>query len=801
MKAGLFVASIIILIILSSCNLELEVIAQDVEFIGMSPANGTNYINTSFDPSWECSNAINRYDFLLGTSPDSLKVELSDLITPDCTITGLRLSTDYYWQVRAYNVLEEPYLSEIMKITTRDPIWQELYPEDGADGLPLNVYCQWSFGSDDIGDVLYKFNLGFSPETLEEFASGIEYQFIELDSLLFSTTYYWNVSTYDEQGILDISEVQSFTTVGESWELESPADGSEDVNPVVEFIWEVSERSSNRVSGTGIRGEFVYELYLGNSEDELELFAEGIDTTSYHYDSLEYEMQYYWQVKAIYMGIQELMSPIAGFETRDYIIDFYPADGARHVAIDVELSWQGLEGSIFDVYFGEESGNLVQVANQTTETSFNPGNILEYSTEYFWRVDLHLENGDIIECDEKSFYTTINPVFPGYCISDYLLRAEQPCNIDIIYQVRDMASYPELGFSEEDFKFLEDGEEIDPQESLLEITSGADLNTTSRLVLMIDNSSSMTSILEQIKTSALNLVDNLPDDQEISVFEFSESAVMLTDFTNDEMELTDAINAIEPGFASTDLYGSLITGVEHWDDIYYPENIIEGCLILITDGSDTQGSFSLDEALEARGNKSVYTIGIGNEIDEYALEQLANEEFYGLGSVEFLPGVLDLIQTSTDLSLDAFYWLHYMTPKRGNVNHSVEISINGNPYTGEGSKYYGVFNSAGFYGTLPGVYVNVEPDMGLPFGIDEYTISDSLNHAMIATTYYDYNVPVYEWAVSDTQVVVIQYENVDGSYIEISGGSQSGNAVLTVTDTANNYTKDIEITSEVILRD
>jgi hypothetical protein len=62
-----------------------------------------------------------------------------------------------------------------------------------------------------------------------------------------------------------------------------------------------------------------------------------------------------------------------------------PADNALDVVIDKIISWADGGGSTsYDVYFGTSSPPA-SIGNQAG-TTYDPG-VLEYETEYFWRID------------------------------------------------------------------------------------------------------------------------------------------------------------------------------------------------------------------------------------------------------------------------------------------------------------------------------------------------------------------------------------------------------------------------------
>ena len=63
------------------------------------------------------------------------------------------------------------------------------------------------------------------------------------------------------------------------------------------------------------------------------------------------------------------------------------------------------------------------------------------------------------------------------------------------------------------------------------------------------------------------------------------------------------------GYPTTNLYGAVITGAGRWTDQFSSSSIVQGAMIVFTDGSDTQGSYTLNQALSAVGGKRVYTVG------------------------------------------------------------------------------------------------------------------------------------------------------------------------------------------------
>ncbi len=823
-----FLILCMVLLILSSCMDELEYTPRPASFSDFYPTDGTSGIEPYISLYWSCDFAY-YYQLYIGTQADSLELIEDNFTLTEYIIDQLYLGTTYYWQVIAYNGGDVPEAGPVLSFSTRNGLWGSFFPFNGAGQQSLDLTFSWGLNKslpDEVPDsdiitgaendnreedptiIYYDFYLGFDPDTLEAVVQNSLDEYISVHDLLYNTEYYWQVKARNIISELAPSEIMHFGTMSPDWQQISPSNGASDQEIALTLNWAIDANRSNFKNGgdekknssnTRRVGEFTYDLYLGTGIDELEQIASGLEDPGYEVAGLDYRVEYYWQVKAIYNDTQELMSEIYDFNTKDRFYNLHPEDYELYIEINPTLSWSCIDGEAYDLYAGSDISGLNLIVSGLRDTSYTLHN-LDYETIYQWRVDAELTDGTTWLGTESSFITMVDPVPPGYKLHNHLLRAEMPCNIDVVYRVTDRADNVTTEFEEADFLFLEDGEEIDAVESALNIYSGSDINSSIRTVLMIDNSTSMESLLEEIKLAAYGFVEDMEPDQQMCVYAFSEQVELMEDFTSNQANLIGAINSIQTGYASTDLYGAIITGVDRWSDMYYPENINKGNLIVVTDGSDTQGSSTLQEALEARGNKLVYTMGIGHEIDQAALSALGNGGFFELETVAEANSVFDIIQQEITDYLSSFYWLHYITPKRGNVDHTIAISILNNPNTGSDSIINGIFNSSGFYGTLPGVYVNIDPENNLPYGIEEYTIIDSAGHKLEATTYNAAEEPEYVWEIDNPAIAEIFLVNQNGQSIVIRAGGTAGTTELTVRDIVNDHSRIIDIISGVEFR-
>lgn len=373
-----------------------------------------------------------------------------------------------------------------------------------------------------------------------------------------------------------------------------------------------------------------------------------------------------------------------------------------------------------------------------------------------------------------------------YIMSKEYMDTELPCFINIMFQVTNGQGKGISNLGTGDFEVFEDNQAVSPTESALSIMKKDAAPYQLRTVLMIDNSLSVGANLEDIKEAAKSFVENIESKQKIAVYVFSENTQMVKDFTGEKNALHEAIDSIQLGYASTDLYGAVITGVQKWSDIYFDNYIEQGYMVLFTDGSDTQGSHTLSEALSARGDKQVFTLGLGAEIDPSALQKIGNAGYYKIENIEDLSEKFIDVQSDIRDLANSFYYLYYMSPKRGDKDHSLKLIIKGNANSSSTGHITGQFNSRDFYSMTQTLMIN--------HGQTEVALTENDTYTLTAVTYLPTNPPEYYWSSSDLSVVVISSIPSDTSNAVIRGvGSTGQTATITCTDQANSLTSSIDV--------
>ena len=471
-----------------------------------------------------------------------------------------------------------------------------------------------------------------------------------------------------------------------------------------------------------------------------------------------------------------------------------PANGASNRENFQRLSWESSTASSYTIYF-DKVNPPVTIAK--TNSSEKYADVVAYGNgvTYYWKVDAKYSDGTKAEGPVWHFTTsqTANTQ-PGYILETHSVTTEEPNIVKMLFQVTDYENKGIDNLTVNDFNILEDGETVSIYESNLNITKRQNNPYLMKTVLMLDNSTSITDDTEHpnnlalLKDAAKGFVDNMSAQQEIALYKFSSSSELILDFTSDKNALKVAIDNIGRGFPSTDLYGATIEGVSRWADIVEVDNITQGSLVLFTDGNDTQGSNTLQEALNAIGDKKVYTVGLGSEIEPEILKQIGNQGAYLISEMSELNQIFFQIQEEIDAYANSFYWMEYLSPKRGNNDHTIYLTIKDNQIF---SVAEGTFSSAGFYDPVPGIYlnssfVNQQGDSSfiLVAGGDPVEIN--------AVSYGGDNAPVYSWG-SNPSLAVNELNPPENSHVKISANSgTSGTITLQVNDTANGFSKNIE---------
>jgi hypothetical protein len=249
--------------------------------------------------------------------------------------------------------------------------------------------------------------------------------------------------------------------------------------------------------------------------------------------------------------------------------------------------------------------------------------------------------------------------------------------------------------------YREDGVDLDPKESGFTVTPVQGNTLDMPTVLVLDLSGSIVTptgdsgrtLLQIMKETAKTIIRSMLPEQRMAIVTFATSATVRLTFTGKEQEklLLDTVDAIDSGDGqSTNLYGAMTQAFGMWQDGFATvggTKLTAGLAVVLTDGKDNAGLSSLADALAARKNKRVVSVGIVDpqnptNVDVGAMKQLATTGSYvEIGTDQLDRGEVTTITKAMATLGRSIYTANYCTPKRAGTDHTLLFTLKGNEST------------------------------------------------------------------------------------------------------------------------
>ena len=272
-----------------------------------------------------------------------------------------------------------------------------------------------------------------------------------------------------------------------------------------------------------------------------------------------------------------------------------------------------------------------------------------------------------------------------------------PSNVSVFFRVENNNGEGIAGLNESDFTIYENGQVISSFEATRKIQPNEQVFDY-HITLLLDLSGSVLGgeNLDGLKQAAKSFIDEVvPAASEASAdaikmeiwwFDGAESIKQLQATSSSSTALKDAIDRITPEMSSdnsTNLYGAVIQGIEVASQkLTQTRNLNEigsSAVVVFTDGTDQANRNTKGQALGAVANAdrdiSVYTIGLGGEIDEQTLREIGRTSFVSAANIGEL---LDRFREIGDLingRANSYYLLEYCSPKRSGSNQlTIEVT-------------------------------------------------------------------------------------------------------------------------------
>ena len=286
-----------------------------------------------------------------------------------------------------------------------------------------------------------------------------------------------------------------------------------------------------------------------------------------------------------------------------------------------------------------------------------------------------------------------------------------PANVMAFFRVENCEEKPVPGLAIEDFTIEDDGQAMSPFESFPNLVP-AKIGFKMYTVLLLDMSGSILSadtlpkLIESAEAFIRELVENPNLTMEVAVYFFDgrKDIVQLADFSNDADALATAVQSlVEPecetnddcpsdnGYCiesrcidpSTNLHGAIINGLQVLDSkkaLVDPTMIRQGYLAVFTDGSDQAHYpefYGKAQAAVDGTDNAVFSIGLGGEIDQAELISLGKDGAKFAEDQAAVEGAFKVIATEVVAQSQSYYILGYCSPRKGEADHTVEVSILG----------------------------------------------------------------------------------------------------------------------------
>ncbi len=268
--------------------------------------------------------------------------------------------------------------------------------------------------------------------------------------------------------------------------------------------------------------------------------------------------------------------------------------------------------------------------------------------------------------------------------------AQPPANVSILFKVDTRDDRPVANLTSSDFDIFENRQLVSPFEADLTILPKTGQFQYS-IILLLDLSGSIlaSESLDPLKEAARRFVEALvasSDDSrygeiELGIWWFDGRAEIdsLIAFDVNQDALLDAVDEINEGLTmdtSTNLYGAVVQGLEvagqRVAELRRDDVVAAGSVVIFTDGTDQANRVSESDALRAVGRTgqdlSVYTIGLGGEIDDETLQAIGADGFASAANLEELVPKFQEIAGLVRDEAGSYYLLEYCSPKRDGDN-------------------------------------------------------------------------------------------------------------------------------------
>ena len=260
---------------------------------------------------------------------------------------------------------------------------------------------------------------------------------------------------------------------------------------------------------------------------------------------------------------------------------------------------------------------------------------------------------------------------------------EHPSNVAMYFVVRDAEGEPMSDLTAEDFSIYEDGQLISEHESQQTILN-PEVSTVRYTLLLLDMSGSVTESgqVPLIQEASQAFIGNVGEQEQLAIYAFDGRAEIqpiseFSDRAHQPAARVARLGAWEAEDPSTNLYGAVVQATRVLAEARAGSEVPlhYGTLVIFTDGTDRAHRASLGQAMRSiGGDMSVFTIGLGGEVDPEVLEDLGRDGYFHAEGGDAVVQTFQEVAEEIQRLASAFYLLSYCSPSRAGV-HRLEIEL------------------------------------------------------------------------------------------------------------------------------
>lgn len=274
--------------------------------------------------------------------------------------------------------------------------------------------------------------------------------------------------------------------------------------------------------------------------------------------------------------------------------------------------------------------------------------------------------------------------------------------VKVLFQVTDYYHKGVTTLTKDNFIVSENNGFIDSEADLR--VGRSSIPFSIKTVLLLDLTRSVEGFVPQVKAAAKSLIQKKLPEQEIAIYTFDSHTKQVMPFSTNKTELMAAIDALpETGLLnSTNLYGAVIDVADLWEDKYVIDGIVDGSLVIFTDGRhNASQTTTLAAAKNALYPRRAYIAALASpDLDEVSLKALAveSDRYFKADDAAGLEKMFLDIQSQIQSIANSIYFLYYQSPITDPTpfNNKLEIEVKENLNNSGDFHIVENFNSAGF---------------------------------------------------------------------------------------------------------